>query len=74
MAIFIFRGLPNVTIIDLSLLMKIVSGWAGSSWMFADRVPHMLDYNFTTCSSVNIFVTDLGLIADTGYAKKSRCF
>ena len=55
---------------DPSLLMEIVSGSAGSSWMFADRVPHMLEDDFTTRSSVDIFVKDLGLVVDTGYAKK----
>lgn len=56
---------------DTRLLMEIVSKSAGNSWMFSDRVPHMLENDFTTRSSIDIFVKDLGLVVDTGYATKT---
>ncbi len=36
--------------------------------MFTNRVPHMLDGDFTPKSAVDIFVKDLGLVLDTGRA------
>lgn len=51
---------------DPQRLYDIVSGSAGSSWMFRDRVPHILDGDFTPRSMVDIFVKDLGLVLQTG--------
>jgi 3-hydroxyisobutyrate dehydrogenase-like beta-hydroxyacid dehydrogenase len=36
---------------------------AGTSWMFQNRVPHMLDDDYTPHSALDIFVKDLGIIA-----------
>ncbi|MDB6178462.1 NAD(P)-dependent oxidoreductase [Paracoccus sp. Z330] len=47
-------------------LFEVVSQSAGNSWMFSDRVPHMLDGDFTPRSMVDIFIKDLGLVLDTG--------
>ena len=41
-------------------------GAAGGSWMFDNRVPHMLDDDFTPQSAVDIWVKDLALVLDTG--------
>lgn len=51
---------------DPRQLFDIVSQSAGNSWMFSDRVPHMLDEDFTPRSMVDIFIKDLGLVLDTG--------
>lgn len=56
---------------DPRLLMEIVSNAAGNSWMFSDRAPRMLENDFATRSSIDIFVKDLGLVVDTGYATKT---
>jgi L-threonate 2-dehydrogenase len=48
----------------------VISASAGNSWMFGNRVPHMLDDDFTPLSAVEIFVKDLGLVLDTARATK----
>jgi 3-hydroxyisobutyrate dehydrogenase len=50
--------------VDPNVLYEIISHSAGSSWMFNDRVPHMLAGDFTPRSAVNIFVKDLGIVLD----------
>ena len=54
---------------DPDALYEVISNSAGSSWMFQNRVPHILAGDYTPLSAVNIFVKDLGLVLD--YAKKS---
>ncbi|GGF21314.1 dehydrogenase/oxidoreductase [Aliidongia dinghuensis] len=51
---------------DPRQLFEVISNSAGGSWMFQNRVPHMLDGDYTPLSSVEIFVKDLGLVLDTG--------
>ena len=55
---------------DTRALFEVVSNSAGNSWMFSNRVPHMLDGDFTPLSAVDIFVKDLGIVLDTGREKK----
>ena len=50
-------------------LYEVISNSAGNSWMFQNRVPHILAGDYTPLSAVNIFVKDLGIVLD--YAKKS---
>lgn len=54
---------------DPQALYEVISNSAGSSWMFQNRVPHILSGDYTPLSAVNIFVKDLGIVLD--YAKKS---
>jgi 3-hydroxyisobutyrate dehydrogenase len=51
---------------DARELFDVICNAAGRSWMFENRVPHMLDRDFTPRSAVEIFVKDLGLVLDTG--------
>ena len=51
---------------DTRKLFEIISISAGCSWMFTDRVPHMLDDDYAPRSMVDIFVKDLGLVVETG--------
>jgi 3-hydroxyisobutyrate dehydrogenase len=48
---------------------EVICNSAGGSWMFQNRVPHILAGDYTPLSAVNIFVKDLGIVLD--YAKKS---
>jgi 3-hydroxyisobutyrate dehydrogenase len=50
--------------VDPQVLFDVISHSAGSSWMFNNRVPHMLTGDFTPLSAVNIFVKDLGIVLD----------
>ena len=54
---------------DPEVLYEVISNSAGSSWMFQNRVPHILAGDYTPLSAVNIFVKDLGIVLDA--AKKS---
>jgi len=50
--------------IDPHRLFEIVTTAAGNSWMFENRMPHVLDGDETPRSAVDIFVKDLGLVGD----------
>ena len=54
---------------DPEQVYEVITHSAGNSWMFENRVPHILAADFTPLSAVNIFVKDLGIVLD--YAKKS---
>ncbi len=43
----------------------VVTNAAGNSWMFENRMAHVLKADYTPLSSVNIFVKDLGLVLDS---------
>ena len=49
---------------DPRQLSDVICHSAGSSWMFQNRVPHILAGDYTPLSSVNIFVKDLGIVLD----------
>ena len=51
---------------DPKVLYEVVKDAAGGSWMFGNRVPHMLDDDYTPKSAVDIWVKDLALVLDTG--------
>jgi L-threonate 2-dehydrogenase len=52
---------------DTRTVYEVISASAGNSWMFGNRVPHMLDDDYSPLSAVEIFVKDLGLVLDTGH-------
>ncbi|WP_372658344.1 L-threonate dehydrogenase [Hydrogenophaga sp.] len=49
---------------DPHQLYEVICNAAGNSWMFENRVPHILDGDYTPLSAVNIFVKDLGIVLD----------
>lgn len=53
---------------DPKVLYEVISNSAGSSWMFQNRVPHILKGDYKPLSAVSIFVKDLGIVLDS--AKK----
>jgi putative dehydrogenase len=53
---------------DPRTLFEVISSSAGSSWMWQNRVPHILDGDDTALSAVNIFVKDLGIVLDQARA------
>lgn len=50
---------------DPKVLYEVISNSAGSSWMFQNRVPHILAGDYAPLSAVSIFVKDLGIVLDT---------
>lgn len=55
--------------VDPDQVYEVITNSAGNSWMFQNRVPHILAGDYTPLSAVNIFIKDLGIVLD--YAKKS---
>ncbi len=49
---------------DPHQLYEVICNSAGMSWMFQNRVPHILTGDYTPLSAVNIFVKDLGIVLD----------
>lgn len=56
--------------VDPDALYDVITHSAGNSWMFENRVPHILKGDYTPLSAVDIFVKDLGLVLDT--ARRSK--
>lgn len=56
--------------LDLSAVYKVITGSAGNSWMFENRIPHVLDGDYSPRSAVDIFTKDLGIVSDMGRAEK----
>lgn len=48
--------------LDLQTVFDVIRVSAGSSWMFENRGPHIVDGDYTPRSAVNIFVKDLGIV------------
>jgi len=49
---------------DPDQLYEVICNSAGMSWMFQNRVPHILAGDYTPLSAVNIFIKDLGIVLD----------
>ena len=54
--------------IPLDVMYDVVTHAAGNSWMFENRMRHVVDGDYAPKSAVDIFVKDLGLVADTAKA------
>lgn len=46
-------------------IYKVITNAAGNSWMFENRMAHVLAGDYTPLSAVNIFVKDLGIVSET---------
>ncbi|SOY43939.1 L-threonate dehydrogenase [Cupriavidus taiwanensis] len=56
--------------VDPDALYDVITHSAGNSWMFENRVPHILKGDYTPLSAVDIFVKDLGMVLDTARTSK----
>ena len=50
---------------DPRALYEVICNSAGMSWMFQNRVPHIVAGDYTPLSAVNIFVKDHGIVLDS---------
>ncbi|MFJ9175176.1 L-threonate dehydrogenase [Streptomyces sp. NPDC102360] len=64
MALGIKAGVPAES------LYEVITHSAGNSWMFENRMAHVLDGDYTPLSAVDIFVKDLGLVLDSARPEK----
>lgn len=55
---------------DPAALYDVITHSAGNSWMFENRMAHVLAGDYTPLSAVDIFVKDLGIVLDTARASK----
>lgn len=56
--------------VDAAAIYEVITNSAGNSWMFENRMAHVLAGDYTPLSAVDIFVKDLGLVLDTARASK----
>jgi 3-hydroxyisobutyrate dehydrogenase len=55
---------------DPAAVYEVITHSAGNSWMFENRMAHVLAGDYTPLSAVDIFVKDLGIVLDTARASK----
>ena len=56
--------------VEADALYEVITNSAGNSWMFENRMAHVLAGDYKPLSAVDIFVKDLGLVLDTARATK----
>lgn len=56
--------------LDISRVFDVITKSAGNSWMFENRIPHVLAGDYTPHSAVSIFTKDLGIVTDIGRHQK----
>ncbi len=56
--------------VDAAALYDVITHSAGNSWMFENRMPAVVNNDYTATSAVDIFVKDLGLVNDMARASK----
>jgi 3-hydroxyisobutyrate dehydrogenase len=50
--------------LDIEKVYEVIIASAGNSWMFENRIPHVLEGDYAPQSAVEIFTKDLGIIAE----------
>ena len=56
--------------LDIAKVYEVITASAGNSWMFENRVPHILEGDYAPRSAVDIFTKDLGIVSDIGRTLK----
>lgn len=56
--------------LDISRVFEVITKSAGNSWMFENRIPHVVAGDYTPHSAVSIFTKDLGIVSDIGRKQK----
>ncbi|AVA26247.1 L-threonate dehydrogenase [Rhizobium sp. NXC24] len=56
--------------LDLDKVYEVITASAGNSWMFENRIPHVLAGDYTPLSAIDIFVKDLGIIQDMARSER----
>ncbi len=56
--------------VDPNALYEVITHSAGNSWMFENRMAHVLSGDYQPLSAVDIFVKDLGIVLDMARASK----
>lgn len=56
--------------LDIAKVYEVITASAGNSWMFEDRIQHVLDGDYQPRSAVDIFTKDLGIVTDISRASR----
>nr|XP_016434118.1 PREDICTED: uncharacterized protein LOC107760560 [Nicotiana tabacum] len=56
--------------LNTRLLFDVIANSGGTSWMFENRGPHMIENDYTPLSALDIFVKDLGIVSREGSSRK----
>ncbi len=56
--------------LDIDKVFEVITASAGNSWMFENRIPHVLAGDYRPASAVDIFAKDLGIVAGMGLDAK----
>ncbi len=56
--------------LDIAKVYEVITASAGNSWMFENRMPHVLEGDYAPRSAVEIFTKDLGIISDMSRGTK----
>jgi len=56
--------------LDVDTVYEVITGAAGNSWMFENRMPHVLAGDYAPKSAVDIFVKDLGIVSDIARSER----
>lgn len=56
--------------LDLEKVYEVITASAGNSWMFENRVPHILAGDYAPRSAISIFTKDLGIVNDMARQEK----
>ncbi|KAL2344126.1 hypothetical protein Fmac_005411 [Flemingia macrophylla] len=56
--------------LNTKLLFDFITISGGASWIFENRVPHMIDNDYTPCSALDIFVKDMGIVTCESWSWK----
>jgi putative dehydrogenase len=56
--------------LDLAKVYEVITASAGNSWMFENRMPHILAGDYRPLSAIDIFVKDLGIIQDMARSER----
>lgn len=52
--------------LDINRVFEVITKSAGNSRMFENRVPHVLDGDYSPRSAISIFTKDLGIVTELG--------
>lgn len=56
--------------LDITKVFDVISKSAGNSWMFENRIPHVLAGDYAPHSAISVFTKDLGIVSDLGRQQK----
>ncbi|WP_042776016.1 L-threonate dehydrogenase [Sinorhizobium fredii] len=56
--------------LDLEKVYEVITASAGNSWMFENRIPHVLAGDYKPLSAIEIFVKDLGIVQDMARSER----